>query len=228
MIGHPLDDLAAYAIGALDAGEARAVRLHLARCGSCRTELASFEEVSWGIAGLATAAPAGDLRERVMARARRDVRSDWLGIIRNALAVRVPAGVPLALGVALAIVLAGLQSVRGEADAYARAVAGIVDAKVVALAPAGAGDPAGTLVVPSTGDPYLILRLPAPPAGKTWAAWVIRDGQASAAGLTGDRSGVVTLALTRRVGSGDELGLTLEDAGGGPVPRGAIVLRGRV
>ena len=79
-----------------------------------------------------------------------------------------------------------------------------------------------------SGDPYLILQLPDPPAGKTWAAWVVRDGQALAAGLTGGRSGVVTLALTRPVQTGDELALTLEDAGGVPVPRGAMVLRGRI
>ena len=229
MNGHPLDDLAAFSIGALDAGEARTVRAHLDRCESCRSEVSSFAEVSWGIAELATAVPKADLRERVVARAvRAPARGDPLGFLRRALAVRVPATVPLALALVLALAVAGLESARSEAAGYARAVAGVVDAKIVALAPAAAGGPRGTLVVPRSGDPYLILQLPDPPAGKTWAAWVVRDGQALAAGLTGGRSGVVTLALTRPVQTGDELALTLEDAGGVPVPRGAMVLRGRI
>lgn len=229
MTEHPLDDLAAFALGALDAGEARAVRAHLDRCESCRSEVASFGEVSWGIAELATAVPKADLRERVIAHAlRKPARSDPFASLRRALTVRVPAAVPLALALVLALAVAGLQSVRGEADAYARAVSGVVDAKIVALAPAAPGDPRGTLVLPRSGEPYLILQLPDPPAGKTWAAWVVRDGQSLAAGLTGGRSGVVTLALTRAVQAGDELALTLEDAGGVPVPRGGVVLRGRI
>ena len=36
---HPLDDLALYALDALDPDEARAVEAHLAGCPSCRAEL---------------------------------------------------------------------------------------------------------------------------------------------------------------------------------------------
>jgi anti-sigma-K factor RskA len=50
---HPLDDLAAYAIDALDLAEQQAVDDHLAHCSACRAELAGHRET------LAALAPAG-------------------------------------------------------------------------------------------------------------------------------------------------------------------------
>jgi putative zinc finger protein len=50
--------LEAYALGALEAGEAEAVREHLARCGDCSVELASFERVTDALpSALAAASP---------------------------------------------------------------------------------------------------------------------------------------------------------------------------
>ena len=228
MTGHPLDDLAAFALGALDAGEARAVRAHLDRCDSCRSEVASFGEVSWGMAELATAVPKADLRERVIAHAlRKPARSDPFASLRRALTVRVPAAVPLALAFVLAIAVAGLQSARSDADAYGQAVAGVASGTVVTLAPTPGSDVRGSLVLPAEGVPYLILRLPEPPPGKTWAAWVMRGQQPIPAGISGARSGVVTLALTEPLRPGDGLAVTLEEAGGVPAPRGAVVLQGK-
>jgi anti-sigma factor RsiW len=231
---HPLDDLAAHSIGALDPPEERRVREHLAGCESCRAEVASFDEVAWAIAELAAlaarAAPPSlrdDVRVIVGAPSPSPA-ARALGAIRAALQVRVPLAVPLALVLVLGLALAGYGSARADADAYARAVAGVLDGHVVALAPAPGSEARGTLVMPAAGAPYLILRLPAPPAGKTWEAWVVRGGQPLAAGISGDRSGVVTLVLSQPVRAGDAVAVTLEDAGGVPLPRGAIVLEGRV
>jgi anti-sigma-K factor RskA len=45
---HPVDDLAAYALDAVDAGERRAVEEHLAACRECRDELAAHARIlSW-------------------------------------------------------------------------------------------------------------------------------------------------------------------------------------
>jgi anti-sigma-K factor RskA len=41
---HPLDDIAAYAVGALDADDRRAVEAHLGSCDACRAELAAHRE----------------------------------------------------------------------------------------------------------------------------------------------------------------------------------------
>jgi len=52
------DQLGAYALGALEPGEAGALREHLARCGECRADLATFEHVTDELpSALAVASP---------------------------------------------------------------------------------------------------------------------------------------------------------------------------
>jgi anti-sigma-K factor RskA len=48
---HPLDDLATYAVDALDEPERREIERHLAGCASCRAELAAHHEVLAALAG---------------------------------------------------------------------------------------------------------------------------------------------------------------------------------
>lgn len=238
MTAHPTDDLAAFAIGALDRADAVRVEAHLAECATCRAEVATFDEVAWGIAELAPTVSAREgLRERVVARAARRVDASprdasppstrGASLIARLLTMRVPLPVPLALAVLLAVSLVGLQTARNEADGYARAIAGVAAGSVVTLSATPGMDARGTLVVPEAGEAYLILRVAPPPPGKTWEAWVIRGGRPIPAGITGERSGVVTLLLSERVRPGDAVAVTLEDAGGVPAPRGPIVLQGR-
>lgn len=65
------DAVAAYALGALDADEARAFEAHLAECPACRAELAAYEDtVAAMSAALPVAHPPAELRERVLGAAR--------------------------------------------------------------------------------------------------------------------------------------------------------------
>lgn len=228
-IAHPRDDLAAYALGALDRDERQAVAAHLEGCETCRAEVASYQDAAWAFAETAATPPPAGLRERVVARER---RAPDLGDRLRALLAPLGRPVPFAVPVALALlVLASLVVLRGaqqDADAYARALAGVADGRVVALADTGeSGQVRGALVIPSAGRAYLVLRLPAPPAGKTWEAWVIRGEVPLAAGITEGRSGVVTLLLTQPVLAGDAVAVTLEPAGGLDRPSGRPVLLGR-
>jgi anti-sigma-K factor RskA len=62
---HPVDDLAAYALDALDAAERRAVDDHLAGCAVCRSELAGHHEA---LAALASdEAPPASVWQRIAA-----------------------------------------------------------------------------------------------------------------------------------------------------------------
>ncbi len=244
MSAHPTEDLAAFSIGALDPADASRVETHVVTCATCAAEVASFAEVAWGIAELAPlVAPGATLRARVLERSRTHTGPaeriaprpaaaaslpGLLDGLRRVFDLCVPLAVPMALVLLLAVALAGLVSARTDADAYARAVAGVADGTVVTLAATPGAEARGSLVVPVTGDPYLILRLPAPPAGKTWEAWVLRGQQPLAAGISGDRSGVVTLVLSQPIRPGDGVAVTLEDAGGVQAPRGAVVLQGRI
>jgi len=226
---HPLDDLAAYALGALDADERRAIDAHLATCASCRAEVRSFAETAWLIAEPQSRQVPPRLRAAIVARARQDgsARTAWFATLLNGLRRPVPLVVPLALAAVLVVALLGYGGARRDADRYAAAVAGAVGARVVPLA-ATAGDGArGSLVIPANGAaPYLILDLPAAPAGKTWEAWVIRGDTPVRAGLTDER-GVTTLTLTAAVAGGDTIAVTPEPKGGLDAPTGTPVLAGR-
>jgi len=227
---HPRDDLAALAIGTLDADEARAVRAHLEGCAECRAELRALDEAAFAIAATAERDVPAGLRDRIVDRARRErmarrvPSASFLDILRRP----VPLAVPVALVVLLAASLALYAGARRDSDRYATALSGIAGARVVALAPTGeVAGVRGSLVIPADGTaPYLILDLPAAPSGKTWEAWVLRGQTALAAGITDDR-GVTTLVLTAPLASGDGVAVTLEPSGGVDRVTGAPVLAGK-
>lgn len=230
MTVHPIDDLAAYALGVLDGDELRAVTAHLDSCPSCRAEAQAFAETSWTIVETQGRDAPPRLRAAIVARARSegDRPTGRLAAFWRELRRPVPLIVPLALAAVLVVALAGYGSARRDADRYAAAVAGAVGAKVVPLAATGAAAGVrGSLVVPANGSaPYLILDLPAAAAGKTWEAWVIRGDTPVRAGVTDER-GVTTLTLTTAVANGDTVAVTAEPAGGVDAPTGEPVLAGK-
>jgi anti-sigma-K factor RskA len=227
---HPMDDVAAYALGVLDDDELRALRLHLESCATCRAEVRAFEETAWAIAETQGRDAPLRLRAAIVERARHDgerraprgLAGFWRELLRP-----VPLAVPLALTVVLVVALVGYGSARRDADRYSAVVAGAVGAKVVPRAATGAtAGVRGSLVIPANGSaPYLILDLPAPASGKTWEAWVIRGGTPVRAGVT-DARGVTALTLTANVAGGDTIAVTQEPAGGVDAPTGAPVLAG--
>jgi anti-sigma-K factor RskA len=231
MTVHPLDDLAAYALGVLDHDELRAVTAHLESCASCRAEVRALAETAWTIAETQGHDAPSRLRVAIVERARRDgavPAVSWHAGLWAKLQRPVPLVVPLALAAVLIVALAGYGFARRDADRYAAVVANAVGAKVVPLAATGAATGVrGSLVVPANGSaPYLILDLPAAGAGKTWEAWVIRGDVPVRAGVSDDR-GVTTLTLTTGVVNGDTVAITAEAAGGVDAPTGPPVLAGK-
>ena len=228
MTEHPLDDLAAYSLGVLEADEQQAISAHLAGCDSCRGEAAALAETAWRVAETAGRETPAHLRSAIVERARRDAASVaparpsfWSTLFRP-----VPLMVPLAMAAVLVIALVGYGSARRDADRYAVALAAVAGAKVVPLAAttAAVAGMRASLVIPDSGaKPYLILDLPAAPAGKTWEAWVIRGDVAARAGIT-DARGVTTLELGAPLAPGDVVAITAEPQGGVDTPTGAPVL----
>ena len=225
MTEHPRDDLAAYALGALDERERAAVDAHTARCDACTTEVEGYRAALVGYADAADVA-APDLRGRIVERARRaggastPVAGGWIGWLRRPLPVFVPA----ALALLLVASLIGLGQVRRDADAYAAALSAIPGARVVDLPPSTPGSELrGAVILPPNGAPFVVLRIPAPPAGRTWEAWVLHGDTPIAAGIS-SAGGVVTITLTAPLGAGDGVAVTLEPAGGTSAPTTAPVL----
>jgi len=226
MTEHPLDDLAAFALGVLDPEESARVERHLASCASCRAETQAFAETAWVIAETQGRDVPSRVRAAIVERARAEGpgRSSLADFFRRP----VPLLVPVALAAVLVLSLAGYGTARRDADRYAAVVAQTVGAKVVPLAATGAvGGIRGSLVIPANGAaPYLILDLPPAPAGKTWEAWVIRGETPLRAGITDER-GLTTLTLSASVASGDTVAVTSEPAGGVDAPTGDPVLAGK-
>jgi anti-sigma factor RsiW len=228
---HPIEDLAAYALGVLDGDELRAVIAHLDSCAGCRAEAKSFAETAWTIAETHGRDAPPRLRAAIVSGARNErgpAAAGWLAELWAALRRPVPLLVPLALAAVLIVALAEYGFARRDADRYAAVVANAVGAKVVPLAATGAATGVrGSLIVPANGSaPYLILDLPSAGAGKTWEAWVIRGDVPVRAGVTDER-GVTTLTLTTGVVNGDTVAITAEAAGGVDAPTGTPVLAGK-
>ena len=230
---HPTEDLPAYALGALDRDEREVIAAHVETCAACTRDLAQFDNALYEAAaiGAVNVDPPRDLRTRIVLRHRgAPVPSDtrWGDRIIEFLQRPVPAAVPVALAVLLVVAFVVVGATRQQADAYASALAGVVDGRVVALAPTGANpDARGAVVIPTQGSPYLVLRLPAPPAGRAWEAWVLRPGQSGPTAVPAGRSergDVFTLSLTTPLGAGDGVAVTLEPASGSAQPTTQPVL----
>jgi anti-sigma-K factor RskA len=234
---HPTEDLPAYALGVLEQHEREAIATHVENCASCRDDLAQFEDALYeaAVIGAVNVDPPRDLRTRIVLR-HRDApvpgapsSADRLGErIIAFLRSPVPATVPLALAILLVVAFAVLGTTRLQADAYAQALAGVADGRVVALAPTGVNpDARAAVVIPNRGSAYLIVRLPAPPSGKAWEAWVLRPAQGGPTAIpagTSESGDVFTLSLTVPLGAGDGVAITLEPASGSAQPTTQPVL----
>ena len=230
---HPTEDLPAYALGALEEDERKVIAAHVETCAMCAADLAQFQNALYEAAaiGAVQVEPPADLRTRIVLRHRgaqvpsgTSLGDRLIELLRRP----VPAAVPAALAVLLLVAFAVVGATRQQTDEYARALAGVADGRVVALAPSGAiPDARGSVVIPSRGSPYLIVRLPAPPPGKTWEAWVLRPG---ASGLTAvpagttERGDVFVMSLTAPLGAGEGVAITLEPAAGSNQPTTEPVL----
>jgi anti-sigma-K factor RskA len=192
---------AAYALDALDPADERAFEEHLSRCLECREHVAAFHEAAAGL-GYATPAPAPPphLRERILGRVRAErganvapLRPRW-AFRATAAAATIAACAALGLGL------------------WAASLKSQVDDRGQVIALAGAQ---GSLVVDPAGQATLIVAdLELAPIEKTYEAWVIEDGKATAAGLFKGGGDPTAVRLTRPVRDGAIVAVTLERAGG--------------
>jgi anti-sigma-K factor RskA len=218
---HPLDDLAVYAVDALEPNERAAVEAHLAGCVSCRAELAEHLDTLARLTE-AFAPPAGGLEQllagldapRHMARptaitaapSARERRRRWMRV----------AGVAAAAAAVAAVVGVALSSL-GDEDTdtlsdLADEALDQPDADVATLAtPEGAN--VARVVVTDEGTGYLFADdLPTLAEGQAYQLWQL-DGPAPVSlGLVGDGTqpvsavavpaGTTTMAISAEVAGG--------------------------
>lgn len=209
------DLTAAYALDALDAEERASYEAHLATCSACQDELASFWDVTDGLArGTVGPVPAEALRERILVRARAERPNvvplrprPWLAPVLGGVAAAA-AVAALALGVWAASLSGELDDARSVAD-----VLGDPQARTIALRGVD-----GRLVVTDEGEAVLVVDgLDPPPRGKAYEIWVVQNGRPDRAGLFADEN---VVPLERTVPPGVAVAVTLEDDEGVERPTG--------
>jgi hypothetical protein len=150
------DELAAgSALGALDPGDDREFRAHLAGCALCQETLADYAEVTAGLALTGSAddgtGPSPQLRARILAAAAAPP-TDPPSPLRAVGGRRRPRPRVIAAGIAAVVVLiagvvTALNLTRAPAPAQVTSCAGVPGCREVLLTAAGARDPAARVVV---------------------------------------------------------------------------------
>jgi anti-sigma factor RsiW len=211
------EQVAAYALDALDPDERERFEAHLADCKRCASDLAELQEtaavLAWGADGQDP--PAG-LRRRILESAREEAqvvpfrrRREWVAPALGAVAAAA-AVVAIGLGLWAASLSSDLDRERDLRAAEAEALELIAEPNARTVALEGAD---GSLVVGESGRAALVVcGLDEAPSGETYAAWVI-TGTPTQAGLFDSAGGCTAVALSRPVTSGATVAVTREPEG---------------
>lgn len=228
----------AYAIGAADEEERAAVDEHLRVCVECRALAEEYRALDAGLLFAAPPAPARtglgeDLRRRLNAQAAgRRPRGRWDFLRRPAFALAAAA---LALLLLTNVYWAG-RAIRLQRQVDE--IAALAHAPGITLQ---VSDTAGSRYEDRTADGVVYMQpgsktallcvyaLPQPGAGKTYQAWLVRDGQRVSGGtfdVNQDGYGVLIINAGAPVSEYQQLGITIEPAGGSLAPTTPRVMGG--
>lgn len=246
MTDEQLQDLAAaYAIGALEPGEARAFERELAARPELQHAVRDFREVAALLAeGAAGPAPRAELKEMVLARA----RSQGGAVVPLRPRRTAPAWLAMAAAVG-GLVLAGVQTLR--LDRLHRQMDALVDrrdvlerrlgviladsVKLFEVRDTDTTGRAGAQLAWNYGQRQWLFhafRLPRLPEGRAYQLWfVTAEGRKISAGvLDPDAEGhaILIVSVPPEARATTVAAVTTEPAGGSPQPTGAIVLAGTV
>lgn len=216
----------AYAAGALPPEERAQVEEHLAVCPACAQEVAEMLAALTRLADAAAEPPPPGLRARVLAEAAhtRQVPPVVVPLVPRPRG-RWWTGAPMQLAAAALLVVAVVLGVllvqqRGQLDHQRALVAEIStvlnDPHHVVTTGALTSGGRGTAVVSGSRAVFLASGLPSVAADRTYQLWVMGPNPTRSAGLLG-RAGSAQL-LVEQLGPGDQLGVTLEPAGGSAQP----------
>ena len=194
-----------YALDALPAEDRARFERHLEECADCRGDLAGLRDAAASLAYAADGpAPPAELRDRVLDAARAEGQNVVPLRTRRLTPARAVAALAAVAAVAVAVV--GLQVARDDSTSAGSILR---DPAARHIAIPGRGE----LVVASSGEAVLDVKLPALPAGKTYEAWVSLPRVRRAGEFTGH-----TFKLDEQVQHGAQVMVTIEDDGGADAP----------
>lgn len=239
------EDLAAYAIGALDSDDTVAFARHLAGCDRCRGELHRLAPVVELLpASVEQLEPPPALRGRIMAAIAQEpagaaaeaaganappppAHRRRSGLRERIRGWHVPALPAVLTGAAVAAAFAVGFLVRGG-DSTTTTSPQRTTVPVVAAA--GGGDVRGQLISDGGAWHLDVSRLPQPRAGRVYQAWVMRRGRdvEPSTVFVLARDGSSTVAIPQSLSNGDQILVTQEPAGGSAAPTSRPLLSASV
>ncbi len=232
------ENLAAYALHALNSEETAALEAHLQICDSCRAELADYQRVSAGLlSALPPQAPPPALKRTLAARlpsARKTARPRWqlqwsFGQIATAAVLTFLVGINLVSFFQMRALQSQQLELTRQLQNGQTALALVASPGTYTL-PVSGGDVTGSLIVnrENNSGVLIVSNLPPLKEGETYQIWLIQpDQERVSAGLFGaNRADDITIAsldstdsLQRYIG----IGVTIEPAGGSDQPTGPKV-----
>ncbi|NJC98062.1 MAG: anti-sigma factor [Anaerolineae bacterium] len=233
-----LENIAAYAVGALDAEEIAALESHLQTCASCRTELAEYRLLSESmLTAVPPRQPSVALRNRIQSRlpgARKDARPRWNwspGFTAGALAFVVL----LALNVYSVSQIRALQLQQTQlARQYqsGQTVLAMLSYPATERLPIASESLAGSFLLDKDRNlaALIVWKMPQLPEDQTYQIWLIApQGDRTSAGIFRPEDGqaYTTQIIFPKQGFSNYVGIgvTVEPAGGSDQPTGERVLK---
>lgn len=219
------EDVAVYALGALDTEEAAGFERHLEQCTICRDELTAFRSV---IEALPMSAPAvaapRKLKRHVMSAVSTEPRRTTAPAPRRAWLPQFSLASPR-MGMALAAIVAVVVITGAVALPGAGPSSRVVTAQVIGQS--------GNAKLRITGGraELIINRLAAPPPGKIYEVWLKRPGRPPAATkalFSVDRSGAGDVEVPGDLHGVSAMMVTAEPAGGSLTPTPPAVIRAQL
>jgi anti-sigma-K factor RskA len=198
-----LDNVAAFALGSLDAHDVRVVELHMQTCAECRAEYDAMRPVvtAVGSAAGSDASPSPMLKARIM----KEVRAASVPARRRSVVL------PYALAAACLLLVAGLGAVVVEQN---QTIVELAGARRVAFAQ---GD-----VLVARDRLYLAVHgLPPLPAGRVYQTWTLAKGAKTvtpSVTFTPDAHGSALVAIPTDVDTTVATAISVEPAGGSLQP----------
>jgi anti-sigma-K factor RskA len=227
----------AYALGATDARECRAVESHLPSCDACRALLAQYRSLGDDLlyAVPAMAAPAGlteRMQRRLPAARPRAKPASWWDRLRMRPMAPALGAVILLLAITNLYWFGRMNRLERQASQQASVFDSLANAPAIPLyADAAETWAQGVVYTPPGGQMALlcVYKMAALPPGKAYQLWLIRDGQRDSGGVfqvTSDGFGLLVVRPTRPLREYRAVGITVEPGGGSPAPTSPRVLWG--
>jgi len=239
-IDHPSfrENLAAYALNALDEEETAALKAHLQTCDTCCAELADYQRVSAGLlSALPPQAPRPTLKRALASRlpsAKQAVHPRWqFGLSFGQIAATTVLSLLLGMNVLSFLHVSELQTQQAalarQLEMGQKALAMIASPGAYTL-PVGDGDVAGSLIVNRERNSGILILsdLRELKKGKTYQIWLIEpdNGRVSAGLFDASRESgftIVSLDSSDSFQGYTGIGVTIEPAGGSDQPTGPKV-----